>query len=83
MFVDEELMMLSNFFNIQSNKENVLLHMDSKGTTNKWILIDFSKKYKERYGIYYKSSFSKIYRPFNQVNSLSSALNLISNYESR
>lgn len=82
MFTNEELEMISTFFNIQDNKDNVLLHMDSKNTKNQWILIDFSEQFTDRYGIYHKGAGAKIYKSFNQVNALGNVLNLISKYES-
>lgn len=51
MYTDEELGMTGTFFNIQENKENVLLKMDSKNTKNQWLLVDFSDKLEDRYGI--------------------------------
>lgn len=34
MYTDEEIGMIGTFFNIQENKENTLLKMDSKNTKN-------------------------------------------------
>ena len=82
MFTAEELELLSTYFNIQSNVDDVLLHMDSKGTSNQWLLIDFSEKFEERYGVYLKKS-SKGYSNFNQVKSLSNVLKLISSFETK
>lgn len=83
MFTTEELGQLGMFFDIQSNIENVLLHMDSKGTSNQWMVVDFSEKFEERYGIYLKSKGNKIYTPFNQVKALPNLLNLISSFETK
>ena len=83
MFTKDELEVISNFFDIQENKENVLLHMDSKNTKNQWILLDFTEKFEERYGLYFKALASKVYKPFNQVKALTNVLNLISSFESK
>lgn len=83
MFTKDELEVISNFFDIQENKENVLLHMDSKNTKNQWILLDFTEKFEERYGLYFKAPASKVYKPFNQVKALTNVLNLISSFESK
>lgn len=83
MFTTEELGQLGMFFDIQRNIENVLLHMDSKGTSNQWMVVDFSEKFEERYGIYLKSKGNKIYTPFNQVKALPNLLNLISSFETK
>ena len=83
MFTTEELDLLSTFFNIQNNVENVLLHMDSKETDNQWVLVDFSEKFEERYGLYLKKKSAKVYSGFNQVKALTNVLNLISNYETK
>lgn len=83
MYTDEELGMTGTFFNIQENKENVLLKMDSKNTKNQWLLVDFSDKLEDRYGIYFKAPSAKTYKPFNQVKALTNVLNLISSFESK
>lgn len=81
MFKTEELDLLSQFFNIQKNLDNVLIHMDSKETSNQWMIVDFSEKFEERYGVYLKKSGSKLYVDFNQVKALTNVLNLISSFE--
>lgn len=83
MFTKEELELLGKYFNIQSNVEGVLLHMDSKETANQWMLVDFSEKFEERYGMYLKKDGNKVYSNFNQVKALGNVLNLISSFEKK
>lgn len=83
MFTTEEKELLNQFLEIQDNIDDVLLHLDSKGTSNKWILVDFSEKFEERYGMYLKKSESNKYSAFNQVKAISNVLNLISSYETK
>lgn len=83
MFAEDELTALGQFFNIQSNVDNVLLHMDSKETNNQWILVDFGEKFEERYGILLKGDGNKVFKNFNQVKAITNVLNLISSYETK
>lgn len=83
MFTEEEIGVLENFFDIQENKENVFLKMDSKRTKNQWILVDFTDKFEDRYGIYFKAADAEVYKDFNQVKAITNVLNLISKFESR
>lgn len=47
------------------------------------ILVDFTDKFEDRYGIYFKAQSAKTYKPFNQVKALTNVLNLISSFESK
>lgn len=81
MFTEEELGVLGNFFDITENKEDVLLKLDSKNTKNQWILVDFTDKFEDRYGIYFKAANATAYKDFNQVKGITNVLNLIGNFE--
>ena len=83
MFTEEELAAIGQFFNIQKNIENTLLHMDRKGTSNQWLLLDFGEKFEDRYAIYFKGSEHKVYKYFNEVKAITNVLNLISSFEGK
>lgn len=83
MFTEEELAAIGQFFNIQKNIENTLLHMDSKGTSNQWLLLDFGEKFEDCYAIYFKGSEHKVYKYFNEVKAITNVLNLISSFEGK
>lgn len=83
MFTEEEIVKLQMNFNIKDNKENILLYMDSKATGNQWLIVDFSEKFEERYGVYLKAKRSKVYKEFNQVKALANVMNLISSFETK
>ena len=83
MFTEEEIVKLQMNFNIKDNKENILLYMDSKATGNQWLIVDFSEKFEERYGVYLNAKRSKVYKEFNQVKALANVMNLISSFETK
>lgn len=68
---------------IEKSTEDVVLHLDSNKTKNKWIVVDFSDKFEERYGIYIKKASDEYYHPFNQVKAITNVLNLISSFETK
>ena len=83
MFTVEEKNTISQFLVIEKSTEDVVLHLDSNKTKNKWIVVDFSDKFEERYGIYIKKASDEYYHPFNQVKAMTNVLNLSSSFETK
>lgn len=81
MFHTEELEMIGTFLGIQENLDDTLLKVTSKNSMSKWMIIDFSEKFKDRYEVSVYIQSARCYKPFKTCTSLTEVLKTISDAE--